>query len=73
VADTDVRQSSNRSQPPAVRTQGAAGDAACRPAVDTAQRQDSDPTAKMTSAMVRIERMEGGRGEEEPAQSVSMK
>ena len=64
VAATDGRQSSNRSQPSAVRIQGAAGLVAWRTVVDAAQRHESEPIAKMRSAMVRIERMIGGRREE---------
>ncbi len=64
MAETDVRQSSSRSQPAAVRTQGAAGEAGGRPAVDAAQGDVSEPIVRTTSVTAKIERMIGGRRKE---------
>ena len=65
ATEMDDRQSSSRSQPSAVRTQGGAGKAGGRPAVDPTQREESEPIVRMTSAMAKIERISVGAGREQ--------
>jgi hypothetical protein len=66
-AATVVRQPSDLSQPSMVRTHGASGSVACRPAVELPHRHDSEPTANTTSEILRIERMATDRGNEAAA------